>query len=63
MITAPGGLPLAGDALDLLRRPLEILTTLTAVLRRWRLDQVGEAVPVCDTTYRLKESIMRVERR
>ncbi|MEU0881577.1 cytochrome P450 [Lentzea sp. NPDC005914] len=28
MITAPGGLPLAGHALDLLRRPLEFLTEL-----------------------------------
>lgn len=41
----------------------EILVALVAVLQRWRLEQVGEAVPVCDTTYRLKESVMRVERR
>lgn len=36
---------------------------LTAVLQRWRLAQVGAAVLAVDTTYRLKESVMRVERR
>ncbi|MFS8104411.1 cytochrome P450 [Lentzea alba] len=41
----------------------EIMVALVAVLQRWRLVQVGEAVPACDTTYRLKKSVMRVERR
>lgn len=41
----------------------EVMTVLAAVAARWRLRQVGEPVARCDLTYRLKECVMRVERR
>ncbi|MEV6237244.1 cytochrome P450 [Lentzea sp. NPDC051838] len=41
----------------------EVLTTVAAVTARWRLRQVGEPEARCDLTYRLKDSVMRVEPR
>ncbi|HEX8866742.1 MAG TPA: cytochrome P450, partial [Lentzea sp.] len=41
----------------------EVLTTVAAVTSRWQLRQVGEPVARCDLNYRLRNSVMRVERR
>jgi pentalenene oxygenase len=40
-----------------------MLATVAAVVSRWRLQPVGEAAVTVDLLYRLKNSVMRVERR